>query len=427
MQAASPQATAPRLRMPPVTRALLVLLVGVYGVQLAVGVDPMHPSGDDLMRWGALYGPRVAEGEWWRLGTASLLHGGGLHLAINAWMLSRLGPPLEHLFGWRAYSLTWVASALFASCASVGFQPAVLAVGASGAICGLFGAQFGWLHAHRRGLSERAKADIKRSLGLVVLLNVMIGFSIPNIDHAAHLGGLVSGFAIVRALIGRRPLGARPLPVSGRAVALCALGVLVCAAPLGWRLERSDAVRALAQVDLAWEAIEADELERGRSHLQRAVELAPEDPALHEQLGALELDLEQPERALAALRRALELDPTRERSLFLRGVGLLRLGEQRLARPALERARELAPEQAQTHAYLGLCELESKRPSAAMESLERALQLDPDYAWAHYLLGQAREELGLTDLALSSFERALELEPEMEEARERIDALGSMR
>jgi membrane associated rhomboid family serine protease len=134
----------------------------------------------------------VADGEFYRLITAAFLHGSVLHLALNMYALFLFGPPLEAALGRARFLALYVVSALGGSAASYAFnQPTQGSLGASGAVFGLLGA---FLVVNRRLGRDTS--------GVVVLLaiNSVIGFIVPNIDWRAHLGGLVAGVLSALAL-----------------------------------------------------------------------------------------------------------------------------------------------------------------------------------------------------------------------------------
>src|SRR5262245_32702024 len=67
-----------------VTPAVVAVNVVVWLVMVATGVSPLAPTGEDLYRWGADFGPAtVLEGQWWRLLTSAFVHVGLIHLALN--------------------------------------------------------------------------------------------------------------------------------------------------------------------------------------------------------------------------------------------------------------------------------------------------------------------------------------------------------
>jgi membrane associated rhomboid family serine protease len=136
-------------------------------------------------RWG-MQPIRIAlGGEWWRLGTAILMHAGVLHLALNMYMLHLLGLPLERLLGRLRLVLLFALSGLGGSVASFALSPVTtLSVGASGGIFGLMAASI--------VMSKRLQADYNQLLGLLAV-NIVLGFVLPGIDWRAHLGGALVG------------------------------------------------------------------------------------------------------------------------------------------------------------------------------------------------------------------------------------------
>ena len=137
-------------------------------------------------------------GEYYRLLTAAFLHANVLHLVLNMGALMMLGPAIEEQLGRVRFLALYLLSALGGSVASLRFSdPGQLGVGASGAIFGLFCAQY--LIARRLG------GDTAGILGIVAV-NLVIGFVIPVIDWRAHLGGLVVG-GLVTAVYAMAPRG----------------------------------------------------------------------------------------------------------------------------------------------------------------------------------------------------------------------------
>lgn len=130
----------------------------------------------------------IAQGEWWRLITSTLLHGSILHLLFNMYALYWLGPQLERALGHSRFAALYVLSALGGSVASYWFSDLLtVSVGASGAIFGLITATI--------VIGREMRTDVSQ---LIVLLgiNVIIGFAQPGIDWRAHFGGAVTGAAV---------------------------------------------------------------------------------------------------------------------------------------------------------------------------------------------------------------------------------------
>jgi membrane associated rhomboid family serine protease len=127
----------------------------------------------------------VAEGEWWRVISATFLHYGPLHLGMNMLVLWFIGPALENYFGHWRYLLVYLVSGLAGSAGALIWSPNALTVGASGAIWGLMGAAL-ILEARRIWVFGG------QAMGLVVF-NLLITFLIPGISIGGHIGGLVGG------------------------------------------------------------------------------------------------------------------------------------------------------------------------------------------------------------------------------------------
>ncbi len=174
----------------PATLALVGLNLIIFFLT-ALQADPF--SSQTLANDGAVFGLLIAaKGEWWRLISGMFLHGGVTHILLNMISLYIVGKIAEELFGWRDYLIIYFVSGIAGGIASVTVHPDGLSVGASGAIFGIFGAIAGYALAHRKHLGERFNAFIKE-FGGVLVLNLVLGFSIPGIDMSAHIGGLVVG------------------------------------------------------------------------------------------------------------------------------------------------------------------------------------------------------------------------------------------
>ncbi|HWG84909.1 MAG TPA: rhomboid family intramembrane serine protease, partial [Deinococcales bacterium] len=132
----------------------------------------------------------IEAGEYWRLLAAVLLHGGLMHLAFNSYALWIFGAEVESRAGWGLLLLVFVLGGLGGSLASSFLgDPRSTSVGASGAVFALLGfaAVFG---AH--GLQARY-AQLQRALPTLLLIFVVNGLIIPNVDNWGHGGGLVTG------------------------------------------------------------------------------------------------------------------------------------------------------------------------------------------------------------------------------------------
>ena len=209
----------------PGTVAIVAINVVVFLLELAQGVALRGGlGGSSIASDGGVYGPGVADGEWWRMITAGFIHASLFHIAFNMLAFWWLGGALERYAGtWRMLSV-YVTSILWGSAAALIFSPGSLTVGASG---GVFGLMAAFLILER----QHGVALLGSGVGMFLILNLAISFLVPGISIAGHLGGLAGGAAGARVLgrFGRGHMAyGRPGPaVIAGVVALCAGAVAV--------------------------------------------------------------------------------------------------------------------------------------------------------------------------------------------------------
>ena len=206
---------------PIATQALLGLLVVFFLNQSMLGSFDHALS---AIRWGALSGPLVLDGELYRLLSASFLHGHWLHLIVNGIALYSLGGVMERLLGLPRYLVLYLVSGLGATIASA-LAGVVVSVGASGAIFGLFGglAVVNW--RYRSWLPFPFRQSLTWWV-FIIGINAMLPILLPIIDVAAHAAGFVVGGAVTWFIIDRsRDLMPAPPPTTGVRVLSLVLSV----------------------------------------------------------------------------------------------------------------------------------------------------------------------------------------------------------
>ena len=195
----------------------------ILAITVAVGISQLLPNGDLWTSLFMLDKSAVADGEWWRLVTVALVHAGPIHLFFNMYALWIVGPLLEALYGSARFVAIYVLAAAAGSAASFVINPGIDGVGASGAIFGLFGAIFVTDRVHRPALTRSARS-LTTQIGMLIVINLVIGFAVPFIDWAAHIGGLLAGAWLGFVLVPRgatiqsmwqRPAASGPPPPSG--------------------------------------------------------------------------------------------------------------------------------------------------------------------------------------------------------------------
>jgi membrane associated rhomboid family serine protease len=188
--------------IPYVTYTILAITVGL-GVSALL--DPAVGT-----FWFSLFGLQkdlVANGELYRLVSVTLVHGGLVHLLSNMYALYLVGPIVEGLYGSARFLLFYLLTGAAASMLSYVVTPND-AVGASGAIFGLFGILFVVQRIHHP-LMQRQARSIATQVGALIVINLVIGFGLAGggipIDNWAHIGGLLAGAWLGLAVPPRSP------------------------------------------------------------------------------------------------------------------------------------------------------------------------------------------------------------------------------
>ena len=143
-------------------------------------------GGSSLLQDGSVSRFEIAEGEYWRLVTAGFLHAGFFHLLFNMLSLYILGGLLEPAVGRLRFALIYFVSLLAGSFGALLLEPTRPTVGASGAI-------FGLMAATAVVMRSRGMSIMESGLGIWIVLNLVITFSVPNISIGGHIGGFVGG------------------------------------------------------------------------------------------------------------------------------------------------------------------------------------------------------------------------------------------
>jgi len=172
---------------------LITVSLAIIGLTSIVTLTSWFSTdGDQLTRFLWLDKPAVAAGEYWRLWTVTLLHADPLHLLFNMYALYLAGPIVERWYGRVRFLVFYLVLAAAGSTGSFVFGGDVPAVGASGAIFGLFGMLLSAGRLHHP--VDRQSRALVGQVGMLIVINLAFGFaSGGSIDNAAHLGGLVAG------------------------------------------------------------------------------------------------------------------------------------------------------------------------------------------------------------------------------------------
>ncbi|MBE9042051.1 rhomboid family intramembrane serine protease, partial [Oscillatoriales cyanobacterium LEGE 11467] len=185
-------------RRPWVTYSAISLNVFLFAVEVILGGSQNNQV---LYRLGALVPEVVWDGEWWRLLTATFLHFGFSHLAMNMLGLYILGTYVELVLGTRRYLgiyfISGVGSMLATTLLSLWLEPnsgVRLVVGASGAVMGLIGAIAAiFLQGWQRSKVPAAR-DRLRTILSIVAVQTVFDLMNPQICFVCHASGVILGF-----------------------------------------------------------------------------------------------------------------------------------------------------------------------------------------------------------------------------------------
>jgi rhomboid protease GluP len=348
--------------------------------------------GQTIVRYGANFGPYTLSGEWWRLITYMFLHGGIMHIAFNMWCLWDLGRLCESLYGRWTFLSIYLITGIAAGLASIGWNPGVLSVGASGAIFGLAGALIASFYLGEFSLPRVAISGTLRSLVIFAVFNLGFGQLFNGIDNAAHVGGLVSGL-ILGALIARlAPESDAPMR---RTSVLGFVALLVVLAGFGVRQWRGGVMRSARE----FEESKGDPIARGKL----LVHENPNLPQAHLMLGEAYYSQQQFQEAEAELKRAIELQPKTAGGRFY--LGMTYLGEKEFdkAKAAFNEMLSSGVGSAYGHYGLGLTLAEQQNYQSAIDEFKKTIASDTSVSGIYLDLGNSYAKLKMYDDAIAAY------------------------
>ena len=379
-----------------VTQAIFGINVAVFIAMALAGVSMVdNPAGQDLVHWGANYGPYTISGQWWRLLTCVFIHGGLLHIAFNMWCLWDLGRLAESVYGHWTFAAVYLTTGLAASLASLIHNPAVLSVGASGAIFGIAGALIASFYLGEFSLPRAAISGMLRSVVVFVGYNLVFGAVIARTDNAAHIGGLLMGL-LLGALIAKVAPGHDD---HLRRIAVLLAGALLVFGGVMW-LQRSHAYMLHGQNGVA--LLGQGKTDEGIAELQKSVSLRPDFAAAHAALARAYIAKHDFENAAAEMQRVIALNPRSEDAYYR--LGLIYL-EQKLpakAQDVFAHLLKIDPDNADGHNGLADAFADQHRNLEALEEYKRVAALDSGYQGVYFNMGVMQARLKLYDDALAS-------------------------
>jgi len=271
----------------------------MYVAQLVGGCDWFKPDGDQLINWGASFGPNtINKAEYWRLLTSIFVHAGIIHLALNLYALIGFGPMAETALGRWRYLFIFVLSGIVGGLASILGNPTNTSVGCSGAVLGIIGAFMlsCWL--------KRADISVRLTRPQLVLLMVFLGYSTilgltsSFVDNAAHMGGFVTGIFAGWFLTGKKSSSANlfnSAPAKALAITMVVPILIACDTK---RLENNLDVKAYLDHRAAIVLLKEKKFLHGIELLDRALSYRPNDASILSDRATALTEIEQYEKAL---------------------------------------------------------------------------------------------------------------------------------
>jgi len=185
---------------PTVTMGIIGINVAVFLAMAVGGVSPLNPTGQDIVNWGANFGPYTFgvehPEEAWRVLTSVFLHIGIIHLFINMWSLWNLGRLAEQVYDKGTYLGSYLLCGIGGSIAATWHQPLIPSAGASGAIFGLVGFLITTFWMGQLPIAPERSQAITRNLVQVAAINLFYGAVVTGISNSAHVGGLFTGLVL---------------------------------------------------------------------------------------------------------------------------------------------------------------------------------------------------------------------------------------
>jgi len=173
-----------------VTKSLIAINVAIYLVTAVQGSGINAPGGALFARM-VLFGPAVAQGDWWRLITSAFLHASLIHIGFNMLALWWIGAPVEQYLGRARYLGLYLVSGLAGAAGALVLTPTAVTVGASGAIFGILGAML--------ILEWQATGQLAGNAMTLIVINLALSFALAGISIGGHIGGLIGGILVTLA------------------------------------------------------------------------------------------------------------------------------------------------------------------------------------------------------------------------------------
>ena len=185
-----------------ITNSYIVICVLVF---IYINFISKEDHSSSVMRLGALFAPKVREGEWWRMLTCHFIHENFMHLFMNMYCIYFLGNYFEVMLG--IYYVPLVIMGMLLSSLFTVFAPMYfpkldnhMTIGASGVVYAYFGAMIGLALYSQNSYFM----IILQGYLYIIIINILFTLFMPGISKTGHIGGLIGGylFTFILYLVG---------------------------------------------------------------------------------------------------------------------------------------------------------------------------------------------------------------------------------
>lgn len=363
--------STPRLFVTPTILALNIL---IFAIMVLSGVSLFNPKIEQLLIWGANFGPFTVNLGWWRLFSSTFLHIGLPHLLFNMWCLWSLGKFAERMFGNWVFLMLYILSGLGGSVASLWWHPMVVTAGASGAIFGVAGGLLMFWNLGKLRIPYKVIQRNFKSLLFFIGYNLFYGFTESGIDNAGHIGGLLIGILVGAFLH-------RPLPVTTpypRLRYYLVLSGVALTLIIGAGFAKKQAMNSpLVKLVAAIVFLETGELDQAIVEFKKVIAIKPDFVRAHNHLGVAYLRRGLYGEAIATFNKVLELKPLDAAACYNRGISYSKQGQY----------------------------------DESIYDFSMAIEINPRYTDAYFNRGEAFVKKGQYDQGISDFTKAIEITP----------------
>lgn len=287
-----------------------------------------------LIQFGAKYSPYILQGEWWRFFTPMVIHIGFIHLLMNTISLYLIGAEVERIYGNTRFLIIYLFAGFSGSLASFMMSPS-LAAGASGAIFGCFGAllYFGIVYP------KLFFRTMGQGVIVLILINLAYGFSVPGIDNAGHIGGLIGGFLAAGVV----SLPKKKWLVRQFLLLIVTVAITYLSLQFGFSHHNSAAVNDETMATLAQEYLKENDTDKASKLLINFTKNHSDAPLSHFILGNISFNKGDSMEAKIQYEQAIKQSPKFHEAYYNLALVNLNLKKENEAKKLVKKAIELDP------------------------------------------------------------------------------------